>query len=270
MGKMFPFNYYCNADQESIIHFLDPWTKLVILFGIFIFIFFFTSPGTLICLFILLLIMARIAKIPLGYMVYRLKFLFWFFIMGNLFYFFFTPGRVLYHIPWVHLSLTREGLAKGLTLIFQLCLIATASFLVLSTTSTVKLIKSVQSIFYPFFRVGINVPDISLMMIISLQFIPIVLAEGKRIIHIQMMRGGNFQKKDLLAYTKNLVHLVIPIFLALVRKAHTLALAIELRGYTGQVGRQQFYLPRWHLRDIIAFLLAGFFMGGLVLGTKYI
>ena len=58
-----------------------------------------------------------------------------------------------------------------------------------------------------------------------------------------MMRGGNFQEKGVLTYTKNLVHLVIPIFLALVRKAHTLALAIELRGYTGQVGRQQFYLP---------------------------
>jgi len=216
---MFPFNYYCNDDKESVIHFLDPWTKLVILFGVFVFIFFFTSPATLICLFILLLIVAKIAKIPLGYMVYRLKFLFWFFIIGNLFYFFFTPGRVLYHIPWAHLSLTWEGLAKGLTLIFQLCLIATASFLVLSTTSTVKLIKSVQSIFYPFF-----------------QFIPIVLAEGKRIIHIQMMRGAGVQEKGLLAYTKNLVHLVIPIFLALVRKAHTLALAIELRGYTGQVG----------------------------------
>ena len=117
---MFSFNYYCNADRDSVIHFLDPWTKLVILFGIFIFIFSFTSPRVLICLFILLLLVARIAKIPLGYMVYRLKFLFWFFIIGNLFYFFFTPGRVLYYIPWAHLSLTQEGLVKGLTLIFQL------------------------------------------------------------------------------------------------------------------------------------------------------
>ena len=266
---MFSFNYYCNADRDSVIHFLDPWTKLLILLGVFVFIFSFTSPGILFCLFILLLLVARIAKIPLGYMIYRLKFLFWFFIIGNLFYFFFTPGRVLYYIPWAHLSLTQEGLVKGLTLIFQLCLIATASFLVVSTTSTVKLIKSVQSIFYPFFKVGIKVPDISLMMIISLQFIPIVLAEGKRIIRIQIMRGGSFQEKGLSEYTKNLIHLVIPIFLALVRKAHTLALAIELRGYTGHVGRQQFYLPRWRTRDIIAFLVSAFFMGGLVLGTKY-
>ena len=110
---MFLFNYYCNADQESIIHFLDPWTKLLILCGIFVFIFSFTSPGILICLFISLFIVARLAKIPAGYMIYRLKFLIWFFIIGNLFYFFFTPGRVLYQIPWVHLSLTYEGLTKG-------------------------------------------------------------------------------------------------------------------------------------------------------------
>ena len=270
MGKMFLLNYYYNTNQESIIHFLDPWTKLAILFGIFGFIFVFTSPRILICLFIFLLVMARIAKISIGYMIYRLKFLLWFFLMGNLFYFFFTPGRVLYHIPWLSLSLTLEGLSKGLTLIFQLCLIATASFLVLSTTSAIKLIKSIQSIFYPFFLMGISVPDISLMMIISLQFIPLLSAEGKRIARLQMMRGGSGKEKGIFPYAKNLVPLVIPIFMSLVRKAHALALAIELRGYTGQVSRRQFYLPRLKLRDMVALLLSGFFMVGLALGSKYI
>jgi energy-coupling factor transport system permease protein len=198
-------------------------------------------------------------------MIYRLKFLLWFFIFGNLFYFFFTPGRVLYQLPALRLTLTQEGAIKGLIMILQLCLMAIASLLVLSTTATVKLVKCVQGIFYPLYRLGIPVPDLTLMMVISLRFIPVLLSEGKRIVQIQMMRGGDGGKTGPLNYARNLVPLITPIFLATLRKAQILALAVEQRGYTGEVGRHHFYLPRFHTRDVLAFLVAGLFMGGLIL-----
>jgi energy-coupling factor transport system permease protein len=263
---MFTSDY---SHGESIIHLLDPWTKLLIWVGMFGFIFIFESLQVLICLGILLLVVAGMARIPLLYMVGRLKFLWWFFIMGNIFYLFFTPGQVLYHLPWLGLTMTREGAAKGLITVLQLCLMTCAAFIVLNTTSQVKLAKSIQSLFYPLFRLGVPVPDISLMMIISLQFIPILLAEGKRIIQMQMMRRGAGQEKKLLAYARNLVPLVVPLFLALVRRTQTLAMAIELRGYSGRVEKHHFYLPRLHRRDVVAFLLAGLCMGGLMAGIEY-
>ncbi|MEW6380431.1 MAG: energy-coupling factor transporter transmembrane component T [bacterium] len=262
---MFSIGCYNQADRESVLDRLDPWTKLVILFGFFGVVFFYPSPGILLCTGISLVLSAKVGKISIGYLIHRLKFLLWFFIFGNLFYFFFTPGRILYQIPGLGLTVTQEGVRKGLTLIAQLCLMATASFLLLGTTSTVKLIKCVQCIFYPLYRLGIAVPDITLMMVMSLRFIPVLLSEGKRITQIQMSRAGYAGEEGLIGYAKNLVPLISPIFLSTVRKAQILALAIEQRGYTGEVSRQHFYFPRLHRRDVAALVLAGLFLAGLIL-----
>ena len=266
---MFPIDRSDGADRESVLYLLDPWTKLIILFEIFAVVFLFPSPGILAGAGVFLLLSAKIGKISISYLIHRLKFLLWFFIFGNLFYFFFTPGRVLYQVPWLGLTLTQEGVNKGLTLIAQLCLIASASFLLLSTTSTIKLIKCIQCIWYPFYRMGIHVPDITLMMVMSLRFIPVLLSEGKRITQIQMLRGGYAGEKGLFNYAGSLVPLITPIFLSTLRKAQILALAVEQRGYTGEVTRQHFYLPRLRLRDGVTLLLAGLFLGGLILRCKW-
>lgn len=265
-----PLEYSDGADRESVLYLLDPWTKLAILFEIFGVVFFFPSSGILVCVGVFLLLSAKIGKVSISYLIHRLKFLLWFFIFGNLFYFFFTPGRVLYQVPGLGLTLTQEGMDKGLTLIVQLCLIASASFLLLSTTSTVKLVKCVQSILYPLYRLGIHVPDITLMMVMSLRFIPVLLSEGKRIAQIQMLRGdfgraGDGEEKGIFSYARNLVPLITPIFLSTVRKAQILALAVEQRGYTGEVTRQHFYLPRLKKRDVATLILVGLFLGGLIL-----
>lgn len=270
---MFPIARSDGADRESILYLLDPWTKLIILFEIFGVVFFFPSSGILVCIGMFLLLSAKIGEISIGYLINRLKFLLWFFIFGNLFYFFFTPGRVLYQVPGLGLTLTQEGVNKGLTLIVQLCLIASASFLLLSTTSTVKLVKCVQTILYPLYRMGIHVPDITLMMVMSLRFIPVLLSEGKRIAQIQMLRGGfgkagDGEEKGLFNYARNLVPLITPIFLSTVRKAQVLALAVEQRGYTGEVTRQHFYLPHLKRRDVVTLVIVGLFFGGLILRWK--
>jgi energy-coupling factor transport system permease protein len=266
---MFPIARSDGADRESILYLLDPWTKLVVLFEIFGVVFFFPSSGILVCVGVFLLLSAKLGKISISYLINRLKFLLWFFIFGNLFYFFFTPGRVLYQVPGLGLTLTQEGVDKGLTLIVQLCLIASASFLLLSTTSTVKLVKCVQSTLYPFYRMGIHVPDITLMMVISLRFIPVLLSEGKRIAQIQMLRGGYGEERGVISYARNLVPLITPIFLSTVRKAQILAMAVEQRGYTGEVSRQHFYLPHLQRRDVVALLLVGLFLGGLILRCRW-
>ena len=263
-----------SVDRESVLYLLDPWTKLAILFEIFGVVFFFPLSGVLVCVGVFLLLSAKIGKVSISYLIHRLKFLLWFFIFGNLFSIFFTPGRVLYQVPGLGLTLTQEGVDKGLTLIVQLCLIASASFLLFSTTSTVKLVKCVQTLWYPLYRLGIPVPDITLMMVMSLRFVPVLLSEGKRIAQIQMLRGGfgkagDGKEKGLFGYARNLIPLITPIFLSTVRKAQILALAVEQRGYTGEVTRQHFHLPQPKRRDVVAFILAGLFFGGLILRCKW-
>ncbi|MCL6583341.1 MAG: energy-coupling factor transporter transmembrane protein EcfT [bacterium] len=262
---MLSISNHSQAEQESAISLLDPWTKLAIVFGLFGGIFFYPAPGVLAGIGIFLLISAKLAKISIRYLVSRLKFLLWFFIIGNIFYLFFTPGRILFQIPALGLTVTQEGVSKGLTLIAQLCLMTAASFLLLGTTSALKLIKCIQSLFYPLYRLGIPVPDLTLMMVISLRFIPQLLLEGKRISQIQMLRAGYGERGGLVSYAKNLIPLITPIFLSTIRKAQILALAIEQRGYSGEVGKQHFLFPRLHRRDAIALATAALVLAGLIL-----
>lgn len=266
---MFSLTGYCRCDQDTVIHRLDPWTKLVIFFSLVGSIMFLATPTVIFFQVVFLLITARLARVSLLYLLSRLRFLLWFFLMGNLFYFFFTPGQVLLTIPWLRLHLTQEGLTKGVMVMFQVCLMASAAFLVLQTTSLLKLLRSFQCLLYPLFKMGREVPDLSLMMMLSFQFVPFFLAEGKRIIEIQWRRGGCLKGGGIFGRLKQLVPMLVPLFLALQRKSQTLSLAIELRGYTGQVNEHYFYFPHFQLRDLAAFLITTLSLFGLVLAVKY-
>jgi len=92
--------------------------------------------------------------------------------------------------------------------------------------------------------------------------------------HIPLLRsfssltsGTSWVKTGGASCRKQVVHShpITDIFLSTLRKAQVLALAIEQRGYTGEVTRQHFYLPQLHRRDAMTLLLVGLFLGGLIL-----
>ena len=98
-----------------------------------------------------------------------------------------------------------------------------------------------------------------MMMSIALRFIPILLEETDKIMKAQIARGADFENGNLIQKVKNMVPLLVPLFISAFRRANDLAMAMEARCYHGSEGRTKMKPLRYGKNDKIAYLvLAGY------------
>ena len=86
-------------------------------------------------------------------------------------------------------------------------------------------------------KIGVPVHEIAMMMSIALRFIPILTEELEKIMKAQTARGIDFESGGLLKRVKSMVPIIVPLFVAAIRRANDLAMAMESRCYHGGVGR---------------------------------
>lgn len=97
--------------------------------------------------------------------------------------------------------------------------------------------------------------ELAMMMTIALRFIPTLLDETDKIMKAQMARGADFESGNLVNRAKNLVPLLVPLFISAFRRADELALAMESRCYRGGKGRTRLKVLHMAGRDYLALLL---------------
>ena len=99
-----------------------------------------------------------------------------------------------------------------------------------------------------------------MMMSMALRFIPILLEEMDRIMKAQQARGADFESGNLIQRAKGLVPLLVPLFIAAIRRANDLAMAMEARCYHGGQGRTKMKPLHYEKRDRMAYLLMAVYM----------
>lgn len=72
-----------------------------------------------------------------------------------------------------------------------------------------------------------------MMMTIALRFIPTLIEETDKIMKAQMARGADFESGNIAKRARNLVPLLVPLFINSFRRAEELATAMEARCYRG-------------------------------------
>ena len=91
-----------------------------------------------------------------------------------------------------------------------------------------------------------------MMMTIALRFIPTLLEETDRIMKAQMARGAEFSSGNIIARAKNMLPILIPLFISAFRRADELAVAMEARCYRGGEGRTCMHELAYGNRDALA------------------
>jgi energy-coupling factor transport system permease protein len=130
------------------------------------------------------------------------------------------------------------------------------------TTSTTELTHGLDTLLSPLKRLGFPAHELALVFAIALRFAPTLGGELERIMKAQASRGADFGEQGRMRFvqrTKNLLPLLVPLFLSALRRAEDLALAMEARGYTGGRGRSCFVELKAVPRDFLALGLAAVF-----------
>lgn len=115
----------------------------------------------------------------------------------------------------------------------RLIFLMIGSSLMTLTTTPNQLTDALESLLEPLKKIHVPVHEISMMMSIALRFIPILLEETDKIMKAQMARGADFESGNIIQRVKNMVPLLVPLFISAFRRANDLALAMEARCYHG-------------------------------------
>ena len=224
---------------ESFIHKLDPRTKilatLIFISSIFLAVTY-TAYGVL-TLFVLLTV--AVSRLPFKLVARSVKPLWIIILMTFIIHAFSTPGEPLY--SWRFLSITEEGVQQGALMSIRLVFLIVVSSMLTYTTSPIVLTDGIESLLNPFRRIGVPAHELAMMMTIALRFIPTLLEETDRIMKAQIARGADFQSGHLLNRAKNLLPLLVPLFISAFRRADDLAIAMEARCYRGGENRTRMH-----------------------------
>lgn len=242
---------YYHAD--SVIHKLDPRTKLAGTFLFILALFMIKNPwGYLIAAAFLALVIAM-SKVPFRYMVKGMKAIVVILIFTVIFNLFLTPGEVLW--AWWKLHITKEGIRIAYTMAIRLTFLILGSSVMTLTTTPNNLTDGLEKSLSPLRVIKVPVHEIAMMMSIALRFIPILLEETDKIMKAQMARGADFETGNLIKRTKALVPLLVPLFISAFRRANDLAMAMEARCYRGGEGRTKMKPLKYSRSDALAYFV---------------
>jgi len=254
MLDKFIIGRYVPAD--SVIHKLDPRSKLTLL-AIFIGIVFLANNViTYLFLAAFIFCLMLLTNIPIPFILNGLKPIYLLVAFTLILHLFMTrDGNVIFQIG--SLEFYDQGLKQGLLISLRFLLLVLMTTMITLTTTPIQMTDGLESMLKPFSKIGLPVHELALMLSIALRFIPTLLEETDKIIKAQSARGVEFTSGPIKQRLKSLVPVLIPLFVNSFKRAEELAVAMEARGYRGGDGRTKYRKLTWKLRDtaIIVFII---------------
>lgn len=238
---------------DSVLHRLDPRTKLVGTMVFIISLFLFRTFGAYLVATVFLAVVIKISKVPFKFMVKGLKSILILLLITMVFNLFLTPGTPVFRI-W-KLVVTREGILQALFMAIRLVYLIIGSTVMTLTTTPNNLTDGMEKGLSPLKKLHVPVHEVAMMMSIALRFIPILMEETDKIMKAQRARGADFESGGLIKKAKSMVPLLVPLFISAFRRANDLAMAMEARGYRGGDGRTKMKPLIYKRRDYTAYAL---------------
>ena len=233
---------YYKAD--SVLHKLDARVKLL---GTLLFVITLFFPKSLLSLGIATVFLAftiKLSKVPFSMMIRGVKPLFVIICCSAIINMISVGGEVLIKLGPV--SITKQGLWMAFYLVIRLVYLVIGSSVMTFTTTPNQLTDGLEKGFQFLKKVHIPVHEIAMMMSIALRFIPILTEELDKIMKAQMSRGVDFESGNILERGKKLIPVLVPLFIAAIRRASDLAMAMDARCYNGGEGKKKIKTPLFY------------------------
>ena len=243
LGQYFPGN--------SVVHRLDPRTKLIMLVLYIVALFCAVSWVSYAAVLVFLAVTIKISTIPLKSLVRGMKPLIMILVFTGVLNLFFTAGDTVLVSFW-RITITMEGVVRAIFMVVRILMLISGTFLLTYTTSPISLTDGLESLLNPLKAIRLPVHELSMMMCIALRFIPTLIEETDKIMCAQRARGADFETGSLLQRVKALVPILVPLFISAFRRADELATAMECRCYQGGDGRTKMKLLRFSYFDFVA------------------
>lgn len=238
---------------ESTVHELDPRLKILITFAYIVSLFLIEIFPMYILVVLFLALTISFSKVPIKFVLKGLKPIFVIILITFFINLFMTPGEEIFKIFF--LKVTKEGIYQAGFMALRLILLIMGTSILTLTTSPILLTDGIERLLSPFKRIGLPAHELAMMMTIALRFIPTLMEETEKIMKAQKARGADFESGNIINRAKNLIPLLVPLFISAFRRADELAMAMESRCYRGGENRTRMRQLVYRKNDYIALII---------------
>lgn len=247
MGKVTLGSY---LPLDSLIHKMDPRSKIMIMLFIMISIFIPTGIYGYILIGIFILLSLFLSKLSIRYALKAMKpmmFMMLFLMIINILVL--KTGTVLLDLGW--LKIYSDAVFQTLYIVVRLMYMIIITTILTATTKPLDLTLGIEKLLKPFEKIGVPAHVIAMMISIALRFIPTLVEETQRIMNAQASRGVDMQNGTLKEKVMAILSLIVPLFVSAFDRADQLANAMEARGYNPNAKRTRYKVLKMHGVDYV-------------------
>jgi energy-coupling factor transport system permease protein len=251
---------------DSIIHRLDPRTKLSIFLFITMAVTFsvsYTGNIILVLVTLSLVLLSGVSMryvfsgvkpaIPIIIVLAILQLLFY----GGQFVPYGMQTKTYFHWGWIHITNGSVQLVIVSAMRFVELLFLTS--LLTNTTTLTDITHGMENMLRPFSRIGVPSHELSLVATIALRFVPLLAEQLEIIMKAQASRGADIAHKGKLQFVttaRQVAALIVPLFIDAFRRAEDLILAMQARCYVGGHGRSSLIRLKFAQLDYAVYALS--------------
>ena len=162
-------------DSESVIHRMDPRTKLMGVLVYIISLFLVKNVWWYLGCLIVMLVLYRLARVPVGYLLKGLRGILILLCFTFLFRMLYTPGDAVASV-WIF-TITKQGIWKAVQMTARIALMITGASLLSYTSTPKELADGLEKAFSGLGKIGVPVHEMAVIVMIAFRFIPIMLEE---------------------------------------------------------------------------------------------
>lgn len=216
---------------DSIIHRMDAKLKFFIVISLMVAVGIAPSNYLFFLIGIFSIAIGTLSRIPFTISVKGLKPFLFLFLLTFLFHLFLTPGKPVSLFLLGTIGITYEGFQQGAIISLRLIILLYLSSILTLTTSPQNMANAIEWYLRPLKLFGFPVRNFSMMILISLKFIPILFKEINRVDFLPKKKYSKKEKWNLYLRITEAVSLISPVVINSFHRANKLAKEIDTYGF---------------------------------------
>lgn len=235
-------------NKKTFLHNLDPRTKLLSTFGLMIGLLFIDTIWGYIFACVVVTLLIIISKISILEIIKSFKNIIYILLFSCIFHVFFTSGENIV-LKIGNIYIYDSGIYSAIEMIIKIILLLAVTTLLTLTTKPFEISLGLETLLSPLKKIKMPIQEFSLMVSITLRFIPTILNEVNTIIQAQRARGAEFEERNIFKRIYNYSLIIVPLLVSTLNRCDNLTLAIEARAYNCGIDRVNFRKLKYNLTD---------------------
>ena len=161
-------------------------------------------------------------------------------------------------------TIYQDGLYTSLYVLIRLVSIVLLSTILTISTTPSDLTLAFEWLFRPLKIFKINSEEIALIFTIALRYIPTIRDEAFKIMDAQASRGVDFKENNAFKKIKQIVSLLVPMFVISFERSDELADAMLSRNFVPGRPKTHYHQLMFRFSDLLVILLTVIILGGSI------